>query len=107
MRRLNFITVLLCLHRATHVSSISVGAQRVAHFLNGSIVSDGVGKTSDFRQCSFPPDARVRDANLTTAEAGLLPLICWKNDTSMSEGLFKTSVRKGIPSGVICKATQW
>ncbi|CAL8466894.1 g6430 [Coccomyxa elongata] len=63
-------------------------------------------KGSWSQDCFSPPEAHVREANLTSAEAELLPLICWRNDTSLQQHLLK-SVRKGIPSGVTCKATQW
>ena len=101
-----FIVVVLCLQRATSVSSTNVGSQWDAKSLYDSIVSDKSVNSSDYQQCNFPPEARVRGANLTTAEAKLLPLICWSDELSVSEGLY-TSVRKGIPSGVTCKSTKW
>lgn len=63
-------------------------------------------KESWSHDCFSPPQAHVREANLTSAEEELLPLICWRNDTGLQQNLLK-SVRKGIPSGVTCKATQW
>ncbi len=57
-------------------------------------------------ECLSPPQAHVREANLTKVEAELLPLICWRNDTGLQQDVLK-STRKGIPSGVTCKSTQW
>ncbi len=105
MRSLTVIVVLLHLYRVTNASS-KASENEVSNSFFDLIRPEHRENTIETQRCSFLPVDRIREANLTAEETEVLPLICWKSDAGMSDGLL-TSVRKGIPSGVKCKATQW
>lgn len=92
----------------TQVSSTNLGSRRftdtLEELLHGEIRE--LQRENDSPVCSAPPSDRVREANFTPAEAELLPSLCWNNDSKVGDVL-STPVRKGIPSGVTCKATTW
>jgi hypothetical protein len=56
--------------------------------------------------CTAPPVHRVRQANLTTEDLKLLPLICWREKYALESPRMQTT-RKGVPQGVQCKASTW
>jgi len=92
----------------TQVSSTNLGSRRLTDTLEEVLHGDiaDLQKENQSPVCSAPPSDRVREANLTPAEAELLPSLCWNEDSEVGDSI-SFPVRKGIPSGVTCKATTW
>ena len=59
------------------------------------------------RSCKEVPFSVMDAANLTEQQEQVIPLICWEDSDKAHATPRLQASRKGIPSGVKCRPTDW